>query len=161
MMALFALLLVFAAMTSAFHISSRVRNTFSILAKPAPAADGEKKKEGGLTIAKLVQLIGMGAGAPMLGEFKGVDERGALQFELEANNYNKELESRNFMDGEVDKFGGLEPPGFFANLMSGNTDRSFGHLYLSSSCCQRTHFVHPPNCPFLHPSITFSYSVVS
>ena len=78
-MALF-LFLVFGALmsaSSAFRISSRVRHSFSrVSAKaPEPSSDGEKKK-GGLTLAKLVQLIGMGAGAPMLGEFKGRNPSG-------------------------------------------------------------------------------------
>ena len=55
----------------------------------------------------------------MLGEFKGVGERGELQFELEANYYNKELDSKNFMDGETGAKFAIEPPGFFQNLISG------------------------------------------
>jgi len=86
-------------------------------------------------------------GAPMLGEFKGIGERGELQFELEvclsfpkpafpvlgishtlwfvrdpyleANNYNGELRSKNFLDGETGSKFAIEPPGFFQNLLSG------------------------------------------
>ena len=106
-----AVFLVFAAImsaSSAFQINSRVRYSFSRVSAKAPesASDGEKKK-GGLTLAKLVQLIGMGAGAPMLGEFKGVDERGALQFELEANNYNKECNVPSFYHPHFSRFADL------------------------------------------------------
>ena len=39
------------------------------------------------------------------------------------------VESKNFMDGEVNKFGDLQPPGFFANLMSGTTSQTPNHTY--------------------------------
>ncbi len=102
--------------TQAFHLSNR---SIRLSTRVSDANKAEPDQKFKLSFGKLVQLIGMGAGAPMLGEFKGVDERGALQFELEANNYGKELESVNFLDGQVDKFGDLKPPGFFANLASG------------------------------------------
>mmetsp|Transcript_26205 Transcript_26205/g.33875 ORF Transcript_26205/g.33875 Transcript_26205/m.33875 type:complete len:90 (-) Transcript_26205:204-473(-) len=70
----------------------------------------------------LVQLVTMGAGAPSLGEFQGVDEDGKLMFELEANNYvdsegnlkrNKYVDE-GWVDNSEDK-----APGFFENLLSG------------------------------------------
>jgi len=62
----------------------------------AAAPDAVEKKKG-ITFEGLSQLITMGAGAPMLGDLKKVNlnkpeaEGGAaLQFELEANNFEDE-----------------------------------------------------------------------
>ena len=83
-----------------------------------PDAAETKKK---LTLGGVFQLMAMGAGAPMLGEYKETDENGKMMFELEANNYNKELKSKNFNDGWVEDSADAinKPPGFFANLLSG------------------------------------------
>ena len=67
----------------------------------------------------------MGAGAPMLGDLKKTNfnkpeaEGGAaMQFELEANNFDLGARGTYFDDGYVD--GDVaEGPGFFENLMSG------------------------------------------
>ena len=87
-----AVVLSLCSTTNAFHISNRPIARLSLRIQNTNAPEQPPKDDKNkLSFAKLVQLIGMGAGAPMLGEFKGVDERGALQFELEANNYGKEL----------------------------------------------------------------------
>ena len=53
-----------------------------------PEDNGTGGKKPGITFQGLVDLIALGAGAPNLGKFKGVDkETGALQFELEKNNF--------------------------------------------------------------------------
>ena len=68
----------------------------------------------------------MGAGAPSLGEFKEIDDRGRAIFELEANNLvdtegnviqtrAKFFESGHVEDSEED----IKAPGFFENLLSG------------------------------------------
>ena len=74
----------------------------------------------------LAQLVTMGAGAPSLGEFKEIDDRGRAIFELEANNLvdadgnviqtrAKFFESGYVADSEED----IKAPGFFENLLSG------------------------------------------
>jgi len=72
----------------------------------------------------LFQVMSMGAGAPMLGDLKKVNldkpesEGGAaLQFELEANNFDLGARGTYFDDGYVEE--GSGGPGFFENLMSG------------------------------------------
>ena len=53
-----------------------------------PEDNGTGGKKPGITFQGLVDLVALGAGAPNLGKFKGVDkETGALQFELEKNNF--------------------------------------------------------------------------
>ena len=56
--------------------------------------DGEQEKKKGIDLSGLMQVMSMGAGAPMLGDLKKTNfdkpesEGGAaLQFELEANNF--------------------------------------------------------------------------
>lgn len=78
-----------------------------------------------MTLGKLVQLISMGAGAPMLGEFKEIDENGKMMFELEANNLvdsegnSIQTKAKYFRDGYVEERGDIAPPGFWGNLISG------------------------------------------
>jgi len=80
----------------------------------APADEDALEKKKGITFEGLSQLITMGAGAPMLGDLKKVNlnkpeaEGGAaLQFELEANNFEDEngnLKSGKYRDeGWVDE----------------------------------------------------------
>ena len=91
-------------------------------------ADSEKKNPG-LDLAGLVQLVGMGAGAPMLGDLKKVNfgkseaEGGAaLQFELEANNFEDEkgnIKSGAYRDeGWVDE-DAPDPMAFLGKLFGG------------------------------------------
>ena len=78
-----------------------------------------------MTLGKLAQLMAMGAGAPMLGEFKEIDENGKMIFELEANNLvdsegnSIQAKAKYFTDGYVEERNDLSPPGFWGNLMSG------------------------------------------
>lgn len=107
-------------------LAARARTPRSaLLAGPrAPkeeSGEGEKKK--GLSLGGLVQLVTMGAGAPSLGEYKGMDGNTAM-FELEANNFEDKdgnvRKGRYFEDGYVDDpAGGDAPPGFLENLLSG------------------------------------------
>lgn len=74
----------------------------------------------------LAQLITMGAGAPSLGEFKEIDDRGRAIFELEANNFvdseGNVIQTRakffenGYVTGSEDD---IKAPGFFKNLLSG------------------------------------------
>lgn len=78
-----------------------------------------------MTLGKLAQLMAMGAGAPMLGEFKEMDENGKMIFELEANNLvdsegnSIQTKAKYFTDGYVEERNDMSPPGFWDNLMSG------------------------------------------
>ena len=87
-----------------------------------PSKEAEKPK---MTLGKLVQLMAMGAGAPMLGEFKEMDENGKMMFELEANNLvdsegnSIQTKAKYFRDGYVEERSDLSPPGFWGNLLSG------------------------------------------
>ena len=76
--------------------------------------DAPKKPEAKISFEGLAQLITMGAGAPMLGELKKVNfnksegEGGAaLQFELEANNF--EDEKGNIKQGAYRDEGYVDP----------------------------------------------------
>jgi hypothetical protein len=117
----FALFIVGSSFRAAVSHSRHATRFFAKAKGPAPSSKEEKPAEdkNKLTFGKIVQLVGMGAGAPMLGEFKEVDERGRLIFELEANNYGKELDAKYFKEGYVEKADDLKPPGFFQNLFSG------------------------------------------
>lgn len=91
---------------------------------PKVESDDEKKKNK-FSISGLVQLVMMGAGAPMLGEYKETDESGRMLFELEANNFadsegnSLQTKAPYFEKGyEGDRFD-EKPPGFWANLLSG------------------------------------------
>jgi len=94
----------------------------------ADGGDGERKSDEGvqkkLSLDGLMQVMAMGAGAPMLGDLKKVNldkpesEGGAaLQFELEANNFDLDDRGTYFDDGYVEESSG--GPNFFENLMSG------------------------------------------
>lgn len=91
-------------------------------AKEDASLESDKPK---MTIGKLAQLMAMGAGAPMLGEFKEIDENGKMIFELEANNLvdsegnSIQAKAKYFTDGYVEEKNELSPPGFWGNLMSG------------------------------------------
>jgi hypothetical protein len=93
----------------------------------APAGDEPEKKkdEKKISLDGLMQVMAMGAGAPMLGDLKKTNfdkpeaEGGAaLQFELEANNFDLDARGTYFEDGYVEEAGD-SGPGFFENLMSG------------------------------------------
>ena len=91
--------------------------------KASDAPKDDKKPQ--MTFGTLVQLISMGAGAPMLGEFKEIDENGKMIFELEANNLvdsegnSIQTKAKYFRDGYVEVKDDLSPPGFWGNLVSG------------------------------------------
>merc|ERR1712046_294838 len=85
----------------------------------------EKKKKG-IDLSGLMQVMSMGAGAPMLGDLKKTNfdkpesEGGAaLQFELEANNFDLDSRGSFFDSGNVNDGDYEEQPGFFENLLSG------------------------------------------
>ena len=93
--------------------------------KAAPEVVPEKKKS---FISGLAQLVAMGAGAPMLGEFEKFDDNGRAIFKLEANNLvdaNGEViqtRAKFFSEGWTDASEEAlsdKPPGFFSNLLSG------------------------------------------
>ena len=93
--------------------------------KAAPEVVPEKKKS---FISGLAQLVAMGAGAPMLGEFEKFDDNGRAIFKLEANNLvdaNGEViqtRAKFFTEGWTDASEEAlvdKPPGFFSNLLSG------------------------------------------
>lgn len=129
------LMLAYFAPSSAFRFSPpRVQSAtaLGVLGKskksPSPPelpVVQEQKK--GFGIPQLVQLISMGMGAPMLGEFEKIDEDGRAIFKLEANNLvdadgnSIQMRAKNFSEGYVPGSADSlnEPPGFFANLFSG------------------------------------------
>ena len=86
---------------------------------------GKSDNKKGFTLGNLFQLVAMGAGAPVLGEYKETDENGKMLFELEANNFSDKdgnsLQSKApfFENGyEGDRFE-ESPPNFWKNLLSG------------------------------------------
>ena len=88
--------------------------------------EGEEKEEKKLTLDGLMQVMAMGAGAPMLGELKKTNfekpeaEGGAaLQFELEANNFDLDARGEYFDNGSTGTSTTYDNPSFFDNLMSG------------------------------------------
>jgi hypothetical protein len=91
--------------------------------KASDAPKDAKKPQ--MTLGKLAQLMAMGAGAPMLGEFKEIDADGKMIFELEANNLvdsegnSIQTKAKYFRDGYVEVKDDLSPPGFWGNLISG------------------------------------------
>lgn len=103
------------------------RSIRSLIASRSAKPDGDNKNnaKGKFSLSNLVQLITMGAGAPMLGEYKETDENGRMIFELEANNYVDsdgkiiQTKAKYFTDGYVEDDFEVKPPGFFANLLSG------------------------------------------
>ena len=57
-------------------------------AQPSPEEEPEEPQKKGISMDGLKDLIMMGAGAPNLGKFTGVDEKtGTLNFELESNRF--------------------------------------------------------------------------
>ena len=96
---------------------------FKPSAKQQSQSDAEPKKEG-IDLSGLLQVVSMGAGAPMLGDLKRTNfekpeaEAGAaLQFELEANNFDLDARGTFFDDGYVaDDEVKVD---FFQNLLSG------------------------------------------
>ena len=94
--------------------------------KEEPEEDGKPKEEKKLTLDGLMQVMAMGAGAPMLGDLKKTNfekpesEGGAaLQFELEANNFDLNTRGTYFDNGSTGTSTTYDNPGFFENLMSG------------------------------------------
>lgn len=94
---------------------------------PKEADEPEKPEKEGpkITLDGLMQVMSMGAGAPMLGDlkktnFKKPEAEGgaALQFELEANNFDLNTRGKYFDSGNVDA-DEYDGPGFFENLISG------------------------------------------
>ena len=83
--------------------------------------DPKKKDDKQIGLSGLFQVMGMGAGAPMLGDLKEVnfknDGKPDLMFELEANNFNLDDRGTYFDDGYVSDE--QTAPNFFENLMSG------------------------------------------
>ena len=94
--------------------------------KEEETEDGEAKDEKKLTLDGLMQVMAMGAGAPMLGDLKKTNfdkpesEGGAaLQFELEANNFDLDARGEYFDNGSTGTSTTYDNPSFFDNLMSG------------------------------------------
>ena len=104
------------------HAQRSTRHQYQYM-KVSDAPKEDKKPQ--MTFGKLVQLISMGAGAPMLGEFKEIDADGKMIFELEANNLvdsegnSIQTKAKYFRDGYVEVKDDLSPPGFWGNLVSG------------------------------------------
>ena len=92
--------------------------------EPEEPKEPEKDKPK-ITLDGLFQVMSMGAGAPMLGDlkktnFKKPESEGgaALQFELEANNFDLGARGKFFDNGSDDETQ-FDNPGFFENLISG------------------------------------------
>jgi hypothetical protein len=73
------------------------------------AKKGEEKPEKKIGLSGVLQLIASGMGAPMLGDFEGIDEEtGNFMFSLEANNLvdekgnSKQTQMPHFENGWVD-----------------------------------------------------------
>merc|ERR1719379_290283 len=93
--------------------------------EPEEPKEPEKEKPK-ITLDGLFQVMSMGAGAPMLGDLKKTNfekpesEGGAaLQFELEANNFDLNTRGKYFDNGSTGTSTTYDNPGFFENLMSG------------------------------------------
>ena len=86
-----ALLLSFLLAAEAF-LAPTTRPALSV-SRWAAKKGGEEEEESGkpkLTLQGLVDLMALGAGAPNLGKFTGVDkDTGTLNFELEKNNFKR------------------------------------------------------------------------
>merc|ERR1719203_281797 len=127
-------ILLLASTATGLHLSAalalRHATTTPVMRMPwepedAGATPKEEKNKKGIDLSGLMQVVSMGAGAPMLGDLKKVNldkpetEGGAaLQFELEANNF--DLDSRGkFFDSGNTNAEEYDGPGFFENLLSG------------------------------------------
>lgn len=116
--------ILYCKVSNAFQCSVSQNNQYrrGRFAKQDSSQESEKPK---MTLGKLAQLMAMGAGAPMLGEFKEMDENGKMIFELEANNLvdsegnSIQTKAKYFTDGYVEERNDMSPPGFWDNLMSG------------------------------------------
>ena len=94
--------------------------------KPKAPEPTPKKEEAKPKPPNLLQLIALGAGAPLLGEFEKFDENGRAIFKLEANNLvdskgeSIQARAKFFNDGWTeDSDESIKPPGFLENLLSG------------------------------------------
>ena len=113
--------------TTAHRAATPVAGMFDqFMPKEEPKEDGEAKDEKKLTLDGLMQVMAMGAGAPMLGDLKKTNfdkpesEGGAaLQFELEANNFDLDDRGKYFDNGSTGTSTTYDNPSFFDNLMSG------------------------------------------
>jgi len=83
--------------------SSRITTKVSFFGKPeepqsqSGAPEEESEKKPGITMQGLMELVMLGAGAPNLGKFTGVDEEtGTLNFELEKNNFKSKTTGKNY-----------------------------------------------------------------
>ena len=103
-----------------------VAGLFDFIA-PKEANDPEEPEKEGpkISLDGLMQVMAMGAGAPMLGDLKKTNfkkpeaEAGAaLQFELEANNFDLDARGEYFDSGNDDA-DAYDGPGFLENLVSG------------------------------------------
>eukprot|EP00614_Pseudopedinella_elastica_P007428 CAMPEP_0172589378 /NCGR_PEP_ID=MMETSP1068-20121228/8138_1 /TAXON_ID=35684 /ORGANISM="Pseudopedinella elastica, Strain CCMP716" /LENGTH=149 /DNA_ID=CAMNT_0013384971 /DNA_START=107 /DNA_END=556 /DNA_ORIENTATION=+ len=68
---------------------------------PEPGSEGaagqDEEKKPGITMQGLIELVMLGAGAPNLGKFTGVDkETGTLNFELEKNNFKSKKTGKTY-----------------------------------------------------------------
>tara|TARA_A100001035_G_scaffold128100_1_gene100716 strand:+ start:105 stop:569 length:465 start_codon:yes stop_codon:yes gene_type:complete len=105
--------------------SVATRYSRSLQANKDDSSEADEKKEPNFWTG-LAQLMTMGAGAPSLGEFKEIDDRGRAIFELEANNLVDsegnviQTRAKFFENGYVaDSDDDIKAPGFFKNLLSG------------------------------------------
>jgi hypothetical protein len=110
-----------ASQCSAFCAQTRcVTSRHGVLSRSRIVAAADEKPK--MSLSGLFQLMTMGAGAPSLGEFKGMDGTKAM-FELEANNFSDEdgnvRRGKYLEDGYVETSDVDEAPSFFANLLSG------------------------------------------
>mmetsp|Transcript_21616 Transcript_21616/g.35675 ORF Transcript_21616/g.35675 Transcript_21616/m.35675 type:complete len:144 (-) Transcript_21616:84-515(-) len=114
------------AFTPAAAFASRNRcQLASPIVMVQKSEDERPPKKTGIDLSGLMQVVSMGAGAPMLGDLKKTnfkkpeaEDGAALQFELEANNFDLDSRGTYFDSGYV---GGEDDytVDFFANLMSG------------------------------------------
>jgi hypothetical protein len=100
--------------------------TLQLWKKPKTPEPTPKKEEPKPKPPNLLQLIALGAGAPLLGEFEKFDENGRAIFKLEANNLvdskgeSIQARAKFFNDGWTeDSDESIKPPGFLENLLSG------------------------------------------
>ena len=93
---------------------------------PAAPVPPPKPKSSGLSLSSIAQLVGFGAGTPVLGEFEKFDDQGRAIFKLEANNLVDskgdiiQTRAKFFNQGWTESSDdAIKPPGFWANLLSG------------------------------------------